>query len=169
MCTNLSRIPAERGGCEIGMVIMKKVEALVEWCHDREKEGLPLGAAAFNNDTLMRYVKKTQLADVKSKKRKRPIDVQVMYQEPVPKDFCMVPMDTITAYQKLLHQFQRPSHDLVRPFYFLYGPRQFGKTTLAIHLSEEIQLDSTIELIYLCFHLSFHAKELFWRAIGALI
>ena len=63
MCTNLARIPNNRGGSKIGTVIMKKVEALVMWCHDREREGLELDANAFDQDTLTEYVKKGQLDD----------------------------------------------------------------------------------------------------------
>lgn len=64
MCTNLSRIPTNRGGSKIGTVIMKKIEALVTWCHDRDREGLDLDANAFDEDTLAEYVKKGQLDDV---------------------------------------------------------------------------------------------------------
>ena len=60
MCTNLARIPVNRGGSKIGTVTMKKVEALVMWCHDREREGLELDANAFAQNTLTEYVKKSQ-------------------------------------------------------------------------------------------------------------
>ena len=40
---------------------MKKIEALVLWCHDREREGQDLDANAFNEPTLIEYVKKGQL------------------------------------------------------------------------------------------------------------
>lgn len=63
MCTNLARISVNRGGSKIGAVTMKKVEALVMWCHDRDREGLDLDANAFDLVTLADYVKKGQLDD----------------------------------------------------------------------------------------------------------
>ena len=63
MCANLARTPTNRGGSKIGAVTMKKIEALVMWCHDREREGLELDANAFGQDTLTRYVKKGQLEE----------------------------------------------------------------------------------------------------------
>ncbi len=63
MCNNLSRIPANRGGCKIGTVIMKKLEALINWCHDRNREGHDLDANEFNADVLSEYVMKAQLDD----------------------------------------------------------------------------------------------------------
>ncbi len=61
MVANLARIPTNQGGAKIGMVIMKKVEALIMWCHDREREGLEPDANTFEQDTLSKYVKKGQL------------------------------------------------------------------------------------------------------------
>ena len=63
MCNNLARIPTNRGGSKIGTVTMKKVEALVLWCHDRHREGLDLDASAFDEATLVEYVRKGQLND----------------------------------------------------------------------------------------------------------
>ena len=63
MCTNLARIPINRGGSKIGTVIMKKIEALVMWCHDQEREGQELDASAFDRNALAGYVKKSQLDD----------------------------------------------------------------------------------------------------------
>ena len=63
MCTNLARIPINRGGSKIGTVIMKKIEALVMWCHDREREGQELDASAFDRNALAGYVKRSQLDD----------------------------------------------------------------------------------------------------------
>ena len=67
----------------------------------------------------------------KPKAMKHPPDVQVSYHGPVLAEFCCVPMDTITAYQDLLSKFRSSSKGLLRPLYLLYGPHQFGKTTLA--------------------------------------
>ena len=67
MCTNLARIPANRGGSKIGAVTMKKVETLVLWCHDREREGLELDTNAFDLNILTEYVKKGQLDDAGDK------------------------------------------------------------------------------------------------------
>jgi len=63
MCTNLARIPTNRGGSKIGAVTMKKVEALIMWCHDRKREGLELDAHAFNGQTLEDYVMRGQLEE----------------------------------------------------------------------------------------------------------
>ena len=63
MCSNLTRPTLTRGGCRIGMVVIKKIEALVNWCHDREVEGLPLDANDFNIDVMSNYVMKAQLED----------------------------------------------------------------------------------------------------------
>lgn len=63
MCTNLSRTPATRGGCKIGMVIIKKIEALISWCHDRAREGDTLDANEFTVANLEEYVAKAQLDD----------------------------------------------------------------------------------------------------------
>jgi hypothetical protein len=66
MCADLARMPVNRGGIKIGIVTMKKVEALVMWCHDRKRKGLKLDANAFDLDTLTEYVKKGQLDDAGS-------------------------------------------------------------------------------------------------------
>ncbi len=52
-----------RGGSKIERVIMKKVEALVMWCHDRAREGLEMDANAFDQTTLAEYEKKGQLEE----------------------------------------------------------------------------------------------------------
>jgi hypothetical protein len=44
MCTTLARIPVILEGSKVGTATMKKVEALVMCCHDREREGLELDA-----------------------------------------------------------------------------------------------------------------------------
>ncbi len=72
MCTNLARIPNNRGGGKIGAVVMKKIEALVNWCHDREREGLPLDANAFDGRTLTERVRKAQLEDAGDKASPQP-------------------------------------------------------------------------------------------------
>ncbi len=44
-------------------MIMKKIEALINWCHDCNREGLQLDANEFRVDVLTEYVMKAQLDD----------------------------------------------------------------------------------------------------------
>ncbi len=57
MSTNLAQIPNNRGGRKIGTLVIKKKGALVNWCHNRAREGLQLDATAFDGGTLIKYVR----------------------------------------------------------------------------------------------------------------
>ncbi|EGZ10595.1 hypothetical protein PHYSODRAFT_304421 [Phytophthora sojae] len=57
----------------------------------------------------------------------------VVYQGPVHLEAYSVPMESIKAYKSLEASLSSP-HDTVRPLCLLYGPRQFGKTTIAHRL-----------------------------------
>ena len=52
MMTNITRLPANRGGIRIGIVITKKVKALVYWCKERKRRGQNLDANEFTNEEL---------------------------------------------------------------------------------------------------------------------
>jgi hypothetical protein len=52
MMTNITRLPANRGGVQIRAVITKKVKALVYWCKERKRRGQNLDANEFTNEEL---------------------------------------------------------------------------------------------------------------------
>jgi hypothetical protein len=52
MMTNITRLPANRGGVRIGAVITKKVKALVYWCKERKRRGQNLDANEFTDEEL---------------------------------------------------------------------------------------------------------------------
>ena len=82
-------------------------------------------------------------------KKSRTTIPEVAYQGPVPLNFYSVPMDTIDEYQRLQALLSSTSENRPRPLSILYGPRQFGKTTIAHRLAEEIMQCETIHVIFL--------------------
>ena len=47
MSENITRMSANRGGIRIGAILTKKIEALVFWCHERNRSGQSLDANQF--------------------------------------------------------------------------------------------------------------------------
>jgi hypothetical protein len=140
---------------------------------EKQIHGLVVVPAATNIESATESTRLRAAAETDSlepRKKKAKIDTLVSYQGPVPNEFCCVPMDTITAYQQLNPVFHRPSTDLSRPLYLLYGPRQFGKTTVAIRLAKQIARDPSIEVIYYSVNtLNNRTEALFWSGIGRRI
>lgn len=102
--------------------------------------------------------------------KKRAVPVQVTCQGPVPKNFCCVPMDTIRAYKELLPEFQRLANEVLCPVYLLCGPRHFGKTTLALRLTDQINRIASVEVIFLSLSkLTIASACSFWDSIGRQI
>jgi AAA+ ATPase superfamily predicted ATPase len=95
---------------------------------------------------------------------------EVAYQGPVPLNFFHVPMETIDIYQRLQALLSSTSENRPRPLSILYGPRQFGKTTIAHRLAEEIMQCGTIHVIFLDLSKSHVCTEnSFWNALGQLL
>jgi hypothetical protein len=103
-------------------------------------------------------------------KKSRTTIPEVVYQGPVPLNFYSIPMDTIYEYQRLQALLSRTSENRPRPLSILYGPRQFGKTTIAHRLAEEIMQCGNIHVIFL--HLSKShvcTEKSFWNALCQLL
>jgi ATPase family associated with various cellular activities (AAA) len=95
---------------------------------------------------------------------------EVAYQGPVPLNFFHVPMETIDIHQRLQALLSSTSENRPRPLSILYGPRQFGKTTIAHRLAEEIMRCGTIHVIFL--HVSkphVCTEKSFWNVLGQLL
>ena len=104
------------------------------------------------------------------KNKSRTTIPEVAYQGPVPLNFYSVPMDTIDEYHHLQDLLSSTSENRPRPLSILYGPRQYGKTTIAHRLVEEIMQCETIHVIFL--HLSKShvcTENSFWNALGQLL
>jgi len=52
MMQNITRLAVNRGGTRIGAVLTKKLEALIFWCHERDRTGKDLDANAFTADKM---------------------------------------------------------------------------------------------------------------------
>jgi hypothetical protein len=53
MMTNITRLPANRGGTRIGAVVTKKVKALAYWCMEQERQDKDLDANRFTDAELL--------------------------------------------------------------------------------------------------------------------
>jgi hypothetical protein len=52
MMSNLTKLPAARGGVRMGAVLTKKVKALVYWCKEQKRQDLDLDANRFTDEEL---------------------------------------------------------------------------------------------------------------------
>jgi hypothetical protein len=53
MMTNITRLPANRGGTRIGAVVTKKVQALAYWCKEQNRQDKDLDANRFTDEELL--------------------------------------------------------------------------------------------------------------------
>jgi hypothetical protein len=53
MMTNITRLPANRGGTRIGAVVTKKVQALAYWCKEQNRQDKDLDANRFTDEEPM--------------------------------------------------------------------------------------------------------------------
>jgi Crinkler effector protein N-terminal domain/ATPase family associated with various cellular activities (AAA) len=91
----------------------------------------------------------------------------VAHQGPVSVENFVVPMNTIEAYQKLETSFTREGN--ISPLYLLYGPRQFGKTTIAYRLWDELARDKSVMVVYRSLALAdVETEESFWAALSSI-
>ncbi|KAF0711065.1 Aste57867_5402 [Aphanomyces stellatus] len=98
-------------------------------------------------------------------KKGKLIQKDVGYQGPVMTEAFSVPMETIEVYGKLRSLFI--SDQRARPLCLLYGPRQFGKTTIGHRLWESLARDPSVLVIYhTATKLSVVKEEEFWMALS---
>lgn len=78
------------------------------------------------------------------------------------------PNGNIQAYRNLHDSFTSSAGDRVRPLRLLYGPRQFGKTTIAFRLwSVIINNDPSIAFVnHSLSHVDVRSEETFWFALS---
>ncbi|EGZ28784.1 hypothetical protein PHYSODRAFT_322409 [Phytophthora sojae] len=100
-------------------------------------------------------------------KRAKADRVEVPYQKPVPEEFYLVPMETIDKYQKLQAAFLSRT---IAPLCLLYGPRQFGKTTIGHRLRTLLAAVPSIRAIYMSLTPSdVKTEEDFWLALSITV
>ncbi|KAG1688434.1 hypothetical protein DVH05_003740 [Phytophthora capsici] len=110
----------------------------------------------------------TRDEDLPCAKRAKLMPLEVTYRGPVPEEFYSVPMETIDTYQRLEATFL--SERFARPLCLLYGPRQFGKTTIGHRLWSLLAADPSILVIYRPLTPSIvETEETFWLALGRFI
>jgi len=91
--------------------------------------------------------------------------LEVVYQGPVCAEFYSVPMETIKVYKKLSGSLSTGNAQL----YLLYGPRQFGKTTVGYRIRDLLAIDSSVLVIYHSVtENSVRTEEAFWVALSEL-
>ncbi|KAK1940782.1 hypothetical protein P3T76_007488 [Phytophthora citrophthora] len=101
-------------------------------------------------------------------KRVKIAQVEVAYQGLVPNDFYSVPVETIATYQKLEMAFL--SRSSFGRICLLYGPRQFGKKTIAHRLLALLAADPSILVIYCSLTPSIvETEEKFWLAFSSIV
>ncbi|KAL3661849.1 hypothetical protein V7S43_013147 [Phytophthora oleae] len=94
--------------------------------------------------------------------------LEVAYQGPVySKGFFSVPVESIDTYQQLRTAFLTRS---IAPLGLLYGPRQFGKTTIAHRLWTSLAEDPSVLAMYLSIiPLDVKTEKDFWLALSRTI
>ncbi|CAK4637013.1 hypothetical protein LEN26_000138 [Aphanomyces euteiches] len=93
-----------------------------------------------------------------------PIQKDVPFEGPVDEESFSVPMESIDAYVQVSGLFL--SADKVRPLCLLYGPRQFGKTTISYRLWNLLASDPSVLAIYhSATTLSVQTEAHFWSAL----
>lgn len=89
----------------------------------------------------------------------------VLYPGPVPSESFSVPVDTIEVFTRLEARFS--SCGPISPLYYLFGPRQFGKTTIGHRLRDSLAADPLISVIFHTLTPSdVETEEAFWLALG---
>ncbi|EGZ19847.1 hypothetical protein PHYSODRAFT_461174, partial [Phytophthora sojae] len=79
-------------------------------------------------------------------------------------DFC-VPLESIPAFVRIQDGFSRIGSP--RPLYMLHGPRQFGKTTIALGVQ---QCFPDVKCVYIALQADDMAnEERFWKTLGRAI
>ncbi|KAE9360053.1 hypothetical protein PF008_g1979 [Phytophthora fragariae] len=68
---------------------------------------------------------------------------RISFAGPLHRDECAVPFDTIDAFRQIQEGLSR-KEAIGHPLFFLYGPRQFGKTTIAYRIMDWIASDSNV-------------------------
>ncbi|KAG9404841.1 hypothetical protein AC1031_005050 [Aphanomyces cochlioides] len=97
-------------------------------------------------------------------KKAKPIQKDVVYQGPVSTESYSVPMESIDVYVRVSGLFL--SAATARPLCLLYGPRQFGKTTISHRLWNLLASDPSILVIYhAATELSVTTEADFWSAL----
>lgn len=105
--------------------------------------------------------------DLPRAKRAKVSRVEVAYQGPVPKEFYSVPVESIDTYQRLETAFVSRK---LASICLLYGPRQFGKTTIAHRLMTSLDTDPSILVIYFSLTPStVETEEIFWLALSRTV
>ncbi|KAK1940814.1 hypothetical protein P3T76_007520 [Phytophthora citrophthora] len=104
--------------------------------------------------------------DLPLAKRVKIAESEIAYQGPVLEGFYSVPMETISTHQKQEVAFSRGRGRIC----LLYGPRQFGKTTIARRLAHSFAADSSILGIYGSLTAgAVRTEESFWLALGSIV
>ncbi|KAI9987937.1 hypothetical protein PInf_024192 [Phytophthora infestans] len=77
------------------------------------------------------------------KKKQRLEGNRIAFAGPLHQDECAVPFDTIDAFRQIKEGLSR-KEVIGHPLFLLYGPRQFGKTTIAYRIMDWIASDSSV-------------------------
>ncbi|ETK76841.1 hypothetical protein L915_16825, partial [Phytophthora nicotianae] len=97
---------------------------------------------------------------------------RISYAGPLHRDEFAVPFDTIDAFRQIKEGFSR-KEVIGHPLFLLYGPRQFGKTTIAYRIMDWIASDSSVadvKYVFFEMHESDVAEEgTFWGRLGQCI
>ncbi|KAE8894729.1 hypothetical protein PF003_g21307 [Phytophthora fragariae] len=83
--------------------------------------------------------------------KKRRMNLRIAYAGPLHLDEFSVPMESISAFNEIQDGFSMEGSP-GRPLYFLYGPRQFGKSTIAYRIADWMAADlqmSDVECIFI--------------------
>ncbi|KAE9265336.1 hypothetical protein PR003_g32488 [Phytophthora rubi] len=103
--------------------------------------------------------------------KKRRVDLRVAYAGPLHVDEFSVPMETIAAFNDIQAGFSMEGS--CGPLYMLYGPRQFGKSTIAHRIVNWIAADpqmSDVECIFIELRTSnVRDAATFWTSLGMRI
>ncbi|KAJ8542506.1 hypothetical protein ON010_g12308 [Phytophthora cinnamomi] len=98
--------------------------------------------------------------------------ISIPFAGPLHQDECAVPSDTIDAFRQIKEGFSR-NEVIGHPLFLLYGPRQFGKTTIAYRIMDWIASDANVadvKCVFFEMHRSDVAAEgTFWNRLGACI
>ncbi|KAH9176818.1 hypothetical protein AeNC1_017567, partial [Aphanomyces euteiches] len=98
-------------------------------------------------------------------KKAKITQLDVVFQGPVGAEFYSVPMETISVYGKLSGLLSTENAQLC----LLYGPRQFGKTTIGYRIQQLLAVDSSVLVIYhSASENSVKTEKAFWMALGKI-
>ncbi|GMF10516.1 unnamed protein product [Phytophthora lilii] len=97
---------------------------------------------------------------------------RISYAGPLHRDDCAVPFDTIDAFRQIKEGLSR-KEVIGHPLFLLYGPRQFGKTTIAYRIMDWIASDSNVADVK-CVFFEMHESDVaaegtFWERLGQCI